>query len=74
MQIKEIEHCIRKILEILAQKEVISVEELIDLSGCNNYYILIALGWLSRENVISFSDNNGNLEIRLNNPFQETYY
>jgi len=57
----------------LHEKGKLSITELEELTNYKVSLIFLALGWLSRENKISFSDENGNLYVELSN-FSEIYY
>lgn len=60
---------------LLSEKGKLSLKEIIELTNFKEYYILLALGWLSRENKISFSDKNGVLYIEINvYQMSEIYY
>ena len=60
---------------LLSDKGKLSLNEIIEFTNYKEYYILLALGWLSRENKISFSDKKGVLYVELNNDcMTEIYY
>lgn len=63
------------IWRLLSEKGKLSLKEIIELTEYQEYYILLALGWLSRENKVLFSDKKGILYIELNNDYMtELYY
>lgn len=63
------------IWRLLSEKGKLSLKEIIEFTNYKEYYILLALGWLSRENKISFSDRKGVLHVELNNGYMtEIYY
>lgn len=59
---------------ILSEKGKLSINELIEYTNYKEYYILLSLGWLARENKIHFSEENGVLYIELNLHTSDMYY
>ncbi|HML64790.1 MAG TPA: winged helix-turn-helix domain-containing protein [Dysgonomonas sp.] len=62
------------IWRLLSENKVLSIREIGEFSGYRDSMIFLALGWLARENKVSFKDNNGTLYIELNNTLTELYY
>lgn len=62
------------IWQLLSEKGILSVGELEELTGYKDSMILLALGWLARENKISFSVKDGSLFVELSKGFSEMYY
>lgn len=46
------------ILQLLVRRKSLTIEELKELTNYQDRYICIVLGWLSKENKITFSDDN----------------
>ena len=62
------------IWQLLSEKGELSIRELGELSNFKESFILLALGWLSREDKIHFFDKNGVLYVTLKHPFSESFY
>lgn len=62
------------IWNLLSEKGELSINEIVELTKYRESYILLALGWLARENKVQFFDKNGSLFVSLNNPFSESFY
>ncbi|MDR2949293.1 MAG: winged helix-turn-helix domain-containing protein [Dysgonomonas sp.] len=58
----------------LSEKGRLSLREIGELTSYKDSLILLALGWLSRENKILFSNINDNLYVELNFNASEIYY
>jgi hypothetical protein len=61
------------IWQYLSEKGRLSIKEIEELTNYKESFILLALGWLSRENKIKFSNDN-NMYIELNTNPSEIYY
>ncbi|MFV0331240.1 MAG: winged helix-turn-helix domain-containing protein [Dysgonomonas sp.] len=63
------------IWRLLSEKGKLSLKEIVEFTNYKEYYILLALGWLSRESKVSFSDKKGVLYVELDNHYMtEIYY
>lgn len=62
------------IWQLLASKGMLSIREIGELTDYREDFIYLSLGWLSRENKIRFTDQEGILSVELNNSISETYY
>ncbi|NDV93337.1 hypothetical protein D0T84_00185 [Dysgonomonas sp. 521] len=58
----------------LSEKGRLSIKEIEELTNYKDSFILLALGWLSRENKIKFSNDNDNLYVELISDPSEIYY
>lgn len=58
----------------LSEKGKLSIKEIAELTNYKEALILLALGWLSRENKIQFSTHNENLYVELSADPTEIYY
>jgi len=54
------------IWQILTERGTLTIRDLEKLTGYREMYIHLALGWLSRENKISYLEKNDDLYIELN--------
>lgn len=60
---------------LLSEQGKLTLKEIVELTNYKEYYILLALGWLSRENKIRFLEEKGILYIELNvHQMSEIYY
>jgi len=50
---------------LLSKKGMLTIQELIRLTGYRESYIHLALGWLSRENKICYLEQDDNLMVAL---------
>lgn len=62
------------IWNLLSEKSSITIREISELTNFKESLILLALGWLSRENKITFSDRDGVLEVSLKSVLTDIYY
>ncbi|NDV94806.1 hypothetical protein D0T84_07715 [Dysgonomonas sp. 521] len=62
------------IWRLLSTKGRLSVRQIGDYTHARDSAILIAIGWLCRENKVRLIDRNGSLYIELNSIYTETYY
>ncbi|MDR2914771.1 MAG: winged helix-turn-helix domain-containing protein [Tannerella sp.] len=62
------------IWELLFEKGSLTLSELEELTGLKQSLILLAFGWLAREDKISFSEMDGSLKVKLKSLPTETYY
>lgn len=62
------------IWSLLSQKECMTVREIGELTHFKDTFIILALGWLSRENKITFSDVEGTLKVSLKQVLTDIYY
>lgn len=63
-----------KIWQALSNEGKLSLSQLSDITEIEHEQALLALGWLSRENKIVFSRQDGNLYIALFIPSSDWYY
>lgn len=59
---------------LLNDKGMLSLRELGENTNLNSFDLGMALGWLSRENKINFSEKNGILYIELISAPTDIYY
>ncbi|WP_029906288.1 winged helix-turn-helix domain-containing protein [Prevotella sp. 10(H)] len=62
------------IWQLLSSKGSLSVRQIGDHTHYKDSLILLAVGWLSRENKVQVVDRNGALYIELRNIYPETFY
>lgn len=62
------------IWQYLSEKDRLSIKEIEELTNYKESFILLALGWLSRENKIKFSNDNNNMYVELNTNPSDIYY
>lgn len=62
------------IWNLLSEKEGVTIREISELTNFKESLILLALGWLSKENKITFSDRDGVLEVSLKSVLTDIYY
>lgn len=62
------------IWQYLSERGKMSVQEIEELTHYKNSLILLALGWLSKENKVRFSVKNENLYVELSSNPTEIYY
>lgn len=62
------------IWNLLSEKESVTIREISELTNFKESLILLALGWLSKENKITFSDRDGVLEVSLKSVLTDIYY
>lgn len=62
------------IWHLLSVKGKLSIRQIGEYTHYKDSFILMAIGWLSRENKILVSDRNGTLYIELNIVRSEIYY
>lgn len=53
---------------LLEQENYLSVKDIGTMTSVQERQVLLALGWLVRDNRIVLCNNNGELYVRLNNP------
>ena len=51
---------------LLSSVRGLAIEELVEITGYRNDYICIVLGWLSKEDIISYWETDDGLIIKLN--------
>ena len=54
------------IQELLSSGRGLAIEELVEITGYRNDYICLVLGWLSKEDIISYCETDDGLVIKLN--------
>ena len=54
------------IQELLSSNEGLTIEELEEITEYRNDYICLVLGWLSKEDIISYWETDEGLVIKLN--------
>lgn len=54
------------ISQLLSSHEMLKIEECVDMTGYREMYIYLVLGWLSKENKISYLELDNELYIKLN--------
>lgn len=54
------------IQELLSSGRGLAIEELVEITGYRNDYICLVLGWLSKEDIISYWETDDGLVIKLN--------
>jgi len=61
---------------LLEQENCLSIEEIYKkMMMRGEKHVLLALGWLARDNRITFDDNNGETCVRVNSiPMTEVHY
>lgn len=62
------------IWRLLCTKGSLSVRQIGDYTHYKDSLILLAIGWLSRENKVLISDRNGSIYIELSAVYPENYY
>lgn len=63
------------IWQLLSEKKSkLSIREIEELTSYKESMILLALGWLGREDKIRFLDEDGQFYVELNSFASETYY
>lgn len=62
------------IWHLLSAKGGMSIRQIGEYTHYRDSLILMAVGWLSRENKVSILDKNGTLFIELNVVYSEIYY
>ncbi|PXV66775.1 winged helix-turn-helix protein DUF2582 [Dysgonomonas alginatilytica] len=58
----------------LSEKGILSIHEIGELTDYRDGFILMALGWLARENKILFSEKDDALYVELVSSSPEMYY
>lgn len=58
----------------LSEKGKLSIGEIGELTSYRDGFILMALGWLARENKIHFSEKDENLYVEVKSSSPEMYY
>lgn len=58
----------------LSERGKLSISEIGKLTNCHDGSILMALGWLARENKIHFSKKNEDLYVEVSSFSPEMYY
>lgn len=58
----------------LSEKGRLSIHEISELTSYRDGFILMALGWLARENKVHFSEKNEALYVEINASSPEMYY
>ena len=51
---------------LLSSSRGLAIEDLVEITGYRNDYVCIVLGWLSKEDVISYWETDDGLVIKLN--------
>ncbi|MBD8387227.1 winged helix-turn-helix domain-containing protein [Dysgonomonas sp. BGC7] len=51
---------------LLSSDRGLAIEDLVEITGYRNDYVCIVLGWLSKENIISYWETDDGLVIKLN--------
>jgi hypothetical protein len=51
---------------LLSSDRELAIEDLVEITGYRNDYVCIVLGWLSKENTISYWETDDGLVIKLN--------
>ncbi len=51
---------------LLSSDRGLAIEDLVEITGYRNDYVCIVLGWLSKENTISYWETDDGLVIKLN--------
>ncbi len=54
------------IQELLSSDRGLAIEELVEITEYRNDYICLVLGWLSKEDIISYWETDDGLVIKLN--------
>lgn len=62
------------IWRLLSTRGSMSIRQIGDYTHTRDSAILIAIGWLCRENKVRVIDKNGSLYIEVNNVYTENYY
>ncbi|MFV0419209.1 MAG: winged helix-turn-helix domain-containing protein [Dysgonomonas sp.] len=62
------------IWNLLSQREYMTVREIGELTHFKETLIMLSLGWLSRENKITFLNTDGTLKIRIKEVITDIYY
>lgn len=62
------------IWHLLSTKGSLSLRQIGDYTHCKDSLILLAVGWLSREDKVEIIDRNGSLYVELRTMYKETYY
>ena len=62
------------IWRLLSEKGKLSIREIGELTNFRGAFIMLSLGWLSREDKINFVETQGTLYIELIQPGMEMYY
>lgn len=62
------------IWNLLSEKGMMSIRQIGESTGYQDRMIILSLGWLARENKLSFVEKHDTIHIELNAPFQEKYY
>lgn len=52
---------------LLSSGRGFAIEELVEITGYRNDYVCIIIGWLSKEDLISYSETDEGLVIKINN-------
>lgn len=63
-----------EIWRLLVNNGAMSIRDLNERTDYKEAFILLALGWLAREDKIRFFDKNGILHVELCHPVSEMYY
>lgn len=74
MQTHEIKAIAEKIWYILSYKEHMIIGEVIESINSKDFLVFLALGWLAKENKISFSFEYEKLKISIVQDIPEIYY
>lgn len=51
---------------LLSSDRGLSIEDLVEITGYRSDYVCIVLGWLSKEDIISYWETSDGLTIKLN--------
>lgn len=62
------------IWKLLMERGKLTIREIGEVTSYRESFILMALGWLARENKVRFTNKNGSMYAELTEPFYERYY
>lgn len=68
MSVIDVSHKAGSIYYLLEQENCLSVEQLVQHMNLGEAHILMALGWLARDNRIVFLETGGCLSVQINRP------
>jgi len=63
-----------EIWRLLLDKGALSIRQIREFTGYRERMIILALGWLAREDKINFLDKHETIYIELKSAFRESYY
>ena len=70
----DIEINAKTINHLLFDKGELSIRQISELTGYEERMIILAIGWLARENKIRFFEKEDNIHIELNHRISEMYF